>query len=79
VNERESGDKSEENSIGRPGEWQEGRYERPGDGNQESVVRKPGKDFEPDATVSTPVTQEDYTGIKGKDVSDPGSGHNTGD
>ena len=47
-------------SIGRPGEWSEKRYEGPGKPDQPSVVRKPGEAVTPDAPVSTPVTQEDY-------------------
>ncbi len=62
MNNSESPDKTAEQSIGRPEEWQEGRYERLGDSKQQSVVRKPGEPLEPDQPVSTPVTQEDYTG-----------------
>ncbi len=47
-------------SIGRPGPWREGRYERAGEPGEESVIRKPGEG--PADTVSTPVTREDYEG-----------------
>ena len=60
VEDRTAGDPAVAEAIGRPAEWGEGRYEKPGAPLEESVVRQPGEDFAPDATVSTPVTQKDY-------------------
>ncbi len=45
-------------SIGRPGPWREGRYQKPDAPPDDSVIRKPGEG--PADTVSTPVTQDDY-------------------
>jgi hypothetical protein len=47
-------------SIGRPGPWQESRHQKPGAPARDSVVRKPGEG--PPDTLSTPVTREDYEG-----------------
>jgi hypothetical protein len=52
-------------AIGRPGPWQEGRYEQDGEPVDQSVIT-PGGDaaaFRDD--VSTPVTREDYEGKTG--------------
>jgi hypothetical protein len=49
---------SSDESIGRPKEWREGRYQRPGASVDRSVVG-PAQDAPPD-TVSTPVTKKDY-------------------
>jgi hypothetical protein len=51
---------SSEESIGRPSEWGEGRYEEAGTPIDESVVRKPGE--APPDTTSTTVTEKDYQG-----------------
>jgi hypothetical protein len=45
-------------SIGRPGPWDEGRYEKRDAPAKTSVIRKPGEGAS-DAT-STPVTRKDY-------------------
>ena len=45
-------------SIGRPGPWQERRYEKKDAPAGDSVLRKPGEG--PVDTVSTPVTRDDY-------------------
>ncbi|MDP9012234.1 MAG: hypothetical protein M3O41_06190 [Pseudomonadota bacterium] len=51
---------SSDESIGRPEEWREGRYEQPGKPVDQSVKKPPrGEDSPPD-TLSTPVTVEDY-------------------
>jgi hypothetical protein len=47
-----------EQSIGRPLEWGEERYEKPGTTIEQSVLKKPGE-VAPD-TKSTTVTEEDY-------------------
>ncbi len=49
---------SSEESIGRPTEWREGRYEKAGTAKDRSVVKKPGE-AAPD-TISTTVTEKDY-------------------
>ena len=49
-------------SIGRPEPWREGRYEENDDAPQESVLKDPGEGEEPPDTRSTPVTEKDYTG-----------------
>jgi hypothetical protein len=51
-------DASAEESIGRPAEWGEGRYEKAGTATKQSVVRKPGE--APPDTTSTTVTEKDY-------------------
>jgi len=48
-------------SIGRPGPWREGRYQKRDVPAGDSVIRKPGEG--PTDTVSTPVTREDYEGV----------------
>jgi hypothetical protein len=52
---------SSDESIGRPKEWREGRYEQPGK-PVDSSVKNPGQkdDDRPPDTTSTPVTKEDY-------------------
>jgi len=54
-------DSSSDESIGRPAEWREGRYEKAGPPIDQSVVKKPGE--APPDTSSTPVTEKDYRGI----------------
>jgi hypothetical protein len=49
---------SSDESIGRPAEWREGRYEKAGTPLDDSVVKKPGE-IAPD-TTSTTVTEKDY-------------------
>jgi hypothetical protein len=46
-------------SIGRPPQWREGRYEKAGKPVEPSVVKKPGEGGAPQ-TPSTPVTRQDY-------------------
>jgi hypothetical protein len=53
-------DGSSDESIGRPDEWREGRYEKPGTALDESVERRPGE--VPPDTTSTTVTEKDYEG-----------------
>jgi hypothetical protein len=57
---RDTNGGSSDESIGRPKEWREGRYEEAGSPIDESVVRKPGE-ASPD-TTSTTVTEKDYKG-----------------
>jgi len=54
-------DGSSDESIGRPTEWREGRYEKAGTAIDESVVKQPGE--APPDTTSTTVTKKDYEGI----------------
>jgi hypothetical protein len=56
---KEGGGSSDE-SIGRPSEWREGRYEQSGKRVEKSVLKKPGEGSKPPDTTSTPVTQKDY-------------------
>ena len=51
-------DGTSDESIGRPSEWREGRYEKAGRPVEPSVVKKPGE--APPDTTSTPVTRKDY-------------------
>jgi hypothetical protein len=51
---------SSDESIGRPKQWREGRYEQPGKPVDQSVKKPPRADDAAHDTVSTPVTQEDY-------------------
>ncbi|MDP8984446.1 MAG: hypothetical protein M3N97_05290 [Pseudomonadota bacterium] len=55
---------SSDESIGRPEQWREGRYEQPGKEQpgkpDPSVKRSPRTDEVPPDRVSTPVTEEDY-------------------
>ena len=53
-------DGSSDESIGRPAEWREGRYEKPGLPLEETVIKKPGEGDAPPDTTSTPVTRKDY-------------------
>ena len=53
-------DGSSDESIGRPPQWREGRYEKPGVPVEESVIKKPGEGNAPPDTKSTPVTKKDY-------------------
>ena len=57
-------------SIGRPAEWREGRYEQPGKPLEEGVTRSE-KDNPPDPG-SDPVTRKDYEDGAQK----PGGGRN---
>ena len=54
------GNGSSDESIGRPPEWREGRYEKGGRPVEPSVVKKPGEGDSPPDTISTPVTRKDY-------------------
>jgi hypothetical protein len=47
-------------SIGRPPEWREGRYEKAGKPVEPSVLKKPGEGSGAPDTPSTPVTRQDY-------------------
>lgn len=51
---------STDESIGRPGPWQEGRYQRPVQSVDQSVQTPEGTSPNPDKRVSTPVTRKDY-------------------
>ena len=57
---RDTDEGSSDESIGRPAEWREGRYEKAGSALDNSVVKKPGE-IAPD-TTSTTVTEKDYLG-----------------
>ena len=47
-------------SIGRPSQWREGRYEKAGGPVEPSVVKQPGEGSGPPDTTSKPVTRKDY-------------------
>ena len=51
---------STDESIGRPEEWREGRYERAGTPVDKSVHIPADERNRPHEPVSTPVTQQDY-------------------
>ena len=51
-------------SIGRPSEWGEGRYQQRGKRVTHSVVEPSQKNQPPPDTVSTPVTREDYENLE---------------
>lgn len=51
---------SSDESIGRPREWREGRYEQPGMPIGESVTTPENGSNGADDRISTPVTQRDY-------------------
>jgi hypothetical protein len=51
---------SSDESIGRPKEWREGRYQRPGASVDLSVVKPAQTPDESPDRVSTPVTKKDY-------------------
>ena len=51
---------SSDESIGRPREWREGRYEQPGMPIEESVTTQKKVGNGADNRISTPVTQRDY-------------------
>jgi hypothetical protein len=55
-----SNDGSSDESIGRPAEWREGRYEKAGLPVKETVIKKPGEGNAPPDSTSTPVTKKDY-------------------
>ena len=51
---------SSDQSIGRPPEWREGRYEKAGKPVEPSVLKKPKEGSGAPDTTSTPVTRKDY-------------------
>lgn len=51
---------SSDESIGRPKEWREGRYQQPGKPVDKSVSNQPRPEEQAPDTVSTPVTKKDY-------------------
>ena len=53
-------DGTSDESIGRPSQWREGRYEKAGGRVEPSVLKKPGEGGGPPQTTSTPVTRKDY-------------------
>ena len=53
-------DGTSDESIGRPAQWREGRYEMAGSRVDESVMKRPGE--APPDTISRTVTQKDYQG-----------------
>ncbi len=55
--------KSDE-SIGRPAEWSEGRYQESGKPVSHSVAEPSRKNPPPPDTVSTPVTRQDYENLE---------------
>jgi hypothetical protein len=55
-----NGGGTSDESIGRPAEWREGRYEQGGKRVERSVRKKPGEGSAPPDTTSTPVTRKDY-------------------
>jgi hypothetical protein len=62
--------------IGRPGPWDEGRYQEPGQSVDDSVRTPPGSVPNADKRPSAPVTRHDYespeTASPSKGKSDPG-------
>lgn len=54
------GEGSTDESIGRPAQWREGRYEEGGRPIEPSVLKKPKEGSGPPDTTSTPVTRKDY-------------------
>jgi hypothetical protein len=53
-------DGTSDESIGRPSQWREGRYEKSGRSVESSVLKQPGEGSGPPDTTSTPVTRKDY-------------------
>ncbi|MHB8721332.1 MAG: hypothetical protein ACYDAH_08020 [Steroidobacteraceae bacterium] len=53
-------DGTSDESIGRPTQWREGRYEKDGKPLEPSVLKKPGEGSAPPEPASTPVTRKDY-------------------
>lgn len=51
---------SSDESIGRPADWREGRYQQPGKAVDESVVEPVQRDQPPPEPPSKPVTRKDY-------------------
>jgi hypothetical protein len=51
---------SSDESIGRPEQWREGRYEQNRKPVTETVHTPPGSATHSDTPVSTPVTPKDY-------------------
>ena len=51
---------STDQDIGRPGPWQEGRYQQKEKPADQSVRTQPGSSPRKDEPVSTPVTRQDY-------------------
>lgn len=64
-------DKDED--IGRPGPWGEGRYHRPGQPVEQSVLPPEGSSPYPEGPVSTPVTWRDYESPEEKAAEGPDS------
>ena len=58
---------SSDESIGRPGEWREGRYQQPGKPVERSVKDPQESEADSHDTVSTPVTRKDYEGAQTKE------------
>ena len=54
---------SSDDSIGRPTEWREGRYQQPGKAVDQSVVPAKSAEVAPAEVESTPVTHEDYENL----------------
>jgi hypothetical protein len=54
---------SSEESIGRPKEWREGRYQQPGKSVDKTVVTPPKTPVAPEHIESTPVTHLDYESL----------------
>jgi hypothetical protein len=51
---------SSDESIGRPKQWREGRYQKPGESIDDSVKAPDNGSRESTDRISTPVTQRDY-------------------
>jgi len=51
---------SSDDSIGRPQEWREGRYQQPGTSPKQTVITPPRTKPASNDPVSTPVTRRDY-------------------
>ena len=51
---------SSDESIGRPKEWREGRYQQPGKPVDRSVITPADSKDRSADPISTPVTQKDY-------------------
>ncbi len=50
-------------SIGRPAQWREGRYQEPGKSVDEAVTTAP-KSPHPQTIPSAPVTRQDYESLE---------------
>ena len=57
-------------SIGRPEEWREGRYQEAGESVDKTVLTPKKTTLEPADIKSTPVTRKDYESLRKPPASD---------